>query len=73
MTEESHEDRGIDEETSQGENPEPAAGQGGEGGEGKANREATPPLKEQAKPGQTQVPAPDDDAGGQRGGEDRTD
>ncbi len=70
MTDEKHEDSGIGEETSQGSGSEPLHGQGGEG---KANQEATPHIEEQGKPGQTQVPAPDDDVGGQQGGEDRTD
>ena len=70
MIEGSHEDSGIGEDTSQGGGSDPL--RGGEGG-GKAKEDATQPLEEQGKPGQTQVPAPDDDAGGQRGGEDRTD
>ncbi len=54
MTEETHEEPGIGEETSQGRGTEPLDGQGGEG---KENAEATPHLEEQGKPGQTQVPA----------------
>lgn len=68
MTEETHEDSGVGENTSQGGGTEPLHGQGGEGREKEA---ATQPLKEQGEPGQTQVPAADDDVGGQRGGEDR--
>ncbi len=70
MTEDTHEDSGIGEDTSQGGGSEPLHGQGGEG---HAKEEATQPLEEQGEPGQTQVPAPDDDVGGQQGGEDRTD
>jgi len=70
MNDETHEDSGIGEETSHGGGSEPLPGQGGEG---RAKEEATPPLEEQGVPGQTQVPAPDDDVGGQRGGEDRPD
>ncbi len=70
MTEESHQDTGIGEETSQGGGSDPLHGQGGEG---RAKEDATQPLEEQGNPGQTQVPAPDDDVGGQQGGEDRTD
>jgi len=68
MIDESHEDSGIGEDSSQGGGSEPLPGQGGEGRE---KEKATQPLEEQGKPGQTQVPAPDDDVGGQRGGEDR--
>ena len=68
MTEQSHDDSGIGEDTSQGGGSGPLHGQGGEGRE---KEKATQPLEEQGVPGQTQVPAPDDDAGGQRGGEDR--
>jgi hypothetical protein len=70
MHEETRDDSGIGEETTQGGGSGPIHGQGGEG---RAKEEATQPLEEQGKPGQTQVPAPDDDAGGERGGEDRTD
>ncbi len=68
MTEETHEDSGIGEGTPQGDREEPIHGQGGEG---RAKEEATPPLEDDSEPDQTQVPAPDDDVGGQRGGEDR--
>ncbi len=68
MIDESHEDSGIGEDSSQGGGSEPLHGQGGEGRE---KEKATQPLEEQGTPGQTQVPAPDDDVGGQRGGEDR--
>jgi hypothetical protein len=70
MTEESHEDSGIGPDTSQGGGSDPLHGQGGEGREKEA---ATQPLEDESEPGQTQAPAPDDDVGGQRGGEDRTD
>lgn len=70
MTEDNHEDSGIGEDTSQGGGYEPLHGQGGEGRE---KEKATQPLEEQGEPGQTQVPAPDDDVGGQRDGPDRTD
>ena len=70
MTDETHDDSGIGEETSQGGGSGPLHGQGGEG---RAKEAATQPLEEQGEPGQTQVPAPDDDVGGQRGGEERTD
>jgi hypothetical protein len=70
MTNETHEDSGIGEDTSQGGGRDPLHGQGGEG---KAKEEATQPLEDESEPGQTQTPAPGDDAGGQRGGEDRTD
>lgn len=33
--------------------------------------QATPPLEDDSEPDQTQVPAPDDDVGGQEGGEAR--
>jgi len=59
MTEETHDDHETEEDP-----PE---------GGGSAPAQSTPPLKEQGVPGQTQVDAPDDDVGGQRGGEDRTD
>lgn len=68
MTEETQKDSGIGEETSQGGGSGPLHGQGGEG---RAKEEATPPLEEQGTKEQNQVPAPDDDVGGQRGGEDR--
>jgi hypothetical protein len=68
MTEETHDDGGIGEDTSQGGGSGPLHGQGGEG---RAKEKATQPLEEQGKPGQTEVPAPEEDAGGQRGGEDR--
>jgi hypothetical protein len=70
MTDETHDDSGIGEETSQGGGSDPIPGQGGEG---RAKEEATQPIEEQGVPGQTQHDAPDDDVGGQRGGEDRTD
>jgi hypothetical protein len=35
---------------------------GGEGGEGAENAEATPEISEEGEHGQTQAPAPDDDA-----------
>lgn len=43
----------------------------GQGGEGRAKEEATPPLSDDAVPGKTQQKAPADDVGGQRGGDDR--
>jgi hypothetical protein len=70
MSGETHEDSGIGEDTSQGGGTEPLHGQGGEG---KAKEEATQPLEDESEPSQTQTPAPGDDAGGQRGGEGRTD
>jgi hypothetical protein len=70
MTEESQRDSGMGEDTPQGGGSGPLHGQGGEG---RAKEEATQQLEEQGEPGQTQVPAPEDDVGGQRGGEDRTD
>jgi hypothetical protein len=70
MHDQTRDDSGIGEETTQGGGTGPLHGQGGEG---RAKEEATQPLEEQGEPGQTQVPAPGDDAGGQRGGEDRTD
>lgn len=63
-------DAGMGEETSQGGDTGPIEG---EGGEGRQNQEATPPIAEQEKTGQTQHDAPDDDVGGQQGGEDRPD
>jgi hypothetical protein len=36
------------------------------GGEGRENAEAAPPIGTKGKPGQTQVDAPPDDAGGAR-------
>jgi len=62
-------DTGIGPDTPQGgREDEPLHGQGGEG---RAKEQATPPLAGDAVPGQTQHDAPDDDAGGQRGGEPR--
>jgi hypothetical protein len=64
-----------EEESGMGEDTPQAGREGelhGQGGEGRAKEAATPPLEEQGKPGQTQHDAPDDDVGGQRGGEDRT-
>lgn len=63
-----HGDSGIGEDTTQGGETGPLHGQGGEGAE---KEKATPPLEEAGEPGQTQTPAPADDVGGQRGGEDR--
>jgi hypothetical protein len=60
MNDETHEDSGIGEDTSQGGGSGPLHGQGGEG---QAKEEATQPIKQQDKPGQTRVPAPDEDAG----------
>ena len=59
---------GIGEDTPQGGREDELHGQGGEGA---AKEAATQPLEEQGKPGQTQHDAPDDDVGGQRGGEDQ--
>ena len=62
-------DTGIGPDTPQGgEEDEPLHGQGGEG---RAKEEATPPIADDAEPGQTQHKAPSDDVGGQRGGEAR--
>jgi len=63
-------DSGIGEDTAQGGGTHPLHGQGGEGRE---KERATPPLEDESEEGQTQVDAPDDETGGQRGGEDRTD
>ena len=68
MSDEGHSDSGIGEDTSQGGATGPLHGQGGEGAE---KEKATPPLGDQGEEGRTQVPAPAEDAGGQRGGEDR--
>ena len=68
MTGPEHEDSGIGEETSQGGGSDPLHGQGGEG---RAKEEATQPIGDESEHGKTQMPAPDDDVGGQRGGEDR--
>jgi hypothetical protein len=70
MSDETHGDSGIGEDTSQGGGSGPLHGQGGEGRE---KEKATPPIGEDGEAGQTQHDAPDDDAGGQRGGADRTD
>jgi hypothetical protein len=43
-----------------------------EGGEGAQNAEATPPVGTDGNPGQTQVDAPPDDAGGAEGEPSRT-
>ena len=43
----------------------------GQGGEGRAKEEATPPLSDESVPGRTQHAAPADDAGGQQGGDPR--
>ena len=67
MTDETHDDSGIGEETTQGGGSGPLHGQGGEGGE---KERATQPLEDQGDAG-TQVDAPAGDEGGQRGGEDR--
>ncbi len=62
-------DTGIGPDTPQGgEEDEPLHGQGGEG---RAKEEATPPIADDAEPGQTQHKEPSDDVGGQRGGEAR--
>jgi hypothetical protein len=55
-------------ETDAGQEPgpskdDPGAGTESEGGEGKRNADATPPISEEGEHGQTQVPAPDEDAG----------
>jgi len=67
---EGHDKSGMGEGTPQGDTEEQLHGQGGEG---RAKEEATPPLEEQGKPGQTQHKAPADDVGGHEGGQDRTD
>ncbi|MGI8580300.1 MAG: hypothetical protein ACR2K9_07120 [Solirubrobacteraceae bacterium] len=67
---EREQDSGMGEDTSQGGDTGPIEEQGGEG---RQNQEATPPITEQEKTGQTQHDAPDDDVGGQQGGQDRTD
>lgn len=64
--EETHENSGMGDEGAEG-----GGSIEGQGGEGIDNQQATPPIKEQGVPGQTQVSAPDDDVGGQRGGDDR--
>jgi hypothetical protein len=53
---ENKDDRGVSKD-------DPAGGIHSEGGEGAENEEATPPISEDGEHGQTQVPAPDDDAG----------
>jgi hypothetical protein len=69
MSDETHDDSGMGEDTAQGGGLNPLHGQGGEGRE---KERATPPLEhEEAEPSKTQMPAPGDDVGGQRGGEDR--
>jgi hypothetical protein len=68
MTDETHDDSGIGEDTSQGGGSGPLHGQGGEGRE---KEKATPPLGDESDPGRTTAPAPDDDAGGRREAEDR--
>jgi hypothetical protein len=61
-------DTGIGPDTQQGgAEDKPLGGQGGEGAE---KERATPPLTDDAVPGQTQHDAPADDAGGPREGED---
>ena len=68
---ETHRDSGIGEDTAQGGGENPLHGQGGEGRE---KEKATQPLEGGAgEDDQTQHRAPADDAGGQRGGEDRPD
>ena len=66
---ETHRDSGIGEDTAQGGGTNPLHGQGGEGRE---KEKATQPLKGGAgEDDQTQHEAPGEDAGGQRGGQDR--
>jgi len=45
--------------------------EGAEGDKSTNPAQATPPLEDDSEPDQTQVPAPDDDVGGQQGGEHR--
>jgi hypothetical protein len=67
-----HEESGT-EETRKEEPAHGGGGVGGQGGEGSGAAAATPDIGEEGDPGQTQVPAPDDDPGVPQEEEDRTD
>ena len=67
MDDEKHGDSGIGEDNDQGGGTDPLHGQGGEV---RVKERATPPLEDQGD-ARTQVDALADEAGGQRGGEDR--
>jgi hypothetical protein len=58
----------ADDETDRGSTKDdPGAGTRTEGGEGAENAEATPPISEEGEHGQTQTPAPEEDAGSKDG------
>ena len=61
------------EEMAREDRPTSGGGIGGQGGEGAGATSATPEIGEEGEVGQTAVPAPDDDAGGARDEEERTD
>ena len=63
---------GVD-EMAREDRPTSGGGIGGQGGEGEGAASATPPIGEEGEPGQTQVPAPDDDTGVPEDVEHRTD
>jgi hypothetical protein len=66
------EESGAD-EMAREDRPTSGGGVGGQGGEGSGAASATPDIGEDGEPGQTVVPAPEDDVGGAEGEEDRTD
>jgi hypothetical protein len=66
------EESGTD-EMAREDRPTSGGGIGGQGGEGSGASSATPDIGTEGEPGQTAVPAPDDDVGGAEGEEDRTD
>jgi hypothetical protein len=61
------------EEMAQEDRPTSGGGISGQGGEGSGAAAATPDIGEEGEIGQTQVPAPDDDAGVPEEADDRTD
>ena len=61
------------EQKAQEDRPTSAGGVSGQGGEGSGAAAATPEIGEDGEPGQTTVPAPDDDVGGAEDQPDRTD
>jgi hypothetical protein len=61
------------EEMAQEDRPTSGEGISGQGGEGSGAASATPEIGEEGEIGQTQVPAPDDDAGVPEEEEERTD
>jgi hypothetical protein len=63
----------LTDEMAREDRPTSGGGIGGQGGEGEGAASATPDIGEEGEPGQTQVPAPDDDTGVPDDVEDRTD